>query len=177
MQRNSKRKLESCRIVDLLNNLTEAGTSFSKDQRQCICEIVTNTTMFRMQCIGLICSGLLSSVKIINQSLEHYEHEKHRKIYLDQMTILCEKNIAPEIKQLIEFNPLLDPGDRPSESIPEYENLINTLDQCIDYLGSIIRTFTGIKTLFKINKNNVSEIKPLIEQLNQSLTSLNDIVL
>jgi hypothetical protein len=61
-------------------NITIDDVKIPSATRQKNCEIITEVTKFRLNCV-ILTSSLISLIKIIKYSIEHYEHAKQQKIY------------------------------------------------------------------------------------------------
>lgn len=151
-------------------NIMMEDVKISKVKRQRICEIITEVTKFRMECISLTCS-LLGLIRAINFSIEHIEHTKQQKIYQELMTKLCEKDILIEIDSLVTFKIILQ-----EDAETEYMNIRNAVNECTVLLTSISQTFAAIKNQYETDKD-ITKITPMMKQLDKLLTTLQDIVL
>ena len=165
-------KRKSTEIKTLANeferlNIMIDDTKIQKDKRDEICEIVVQTIDFRMNCISLVCN-LSGSVGTINFAIKHIEHKKQQKIYQEQMTKLCEKDYK-EIDHLIEFK--ITKIGQEYQEYQEYADIISTINQCTCILTSISQIIETIKKQY-MEKKDVTEIGPMIKQLEESLTAL-----
>jgi hypothetical protein len=82
------------------------------------------------------------------------------------MVKLCEKKYLTEIDSMTSFK----------ITNVEYIEIINAVNECTDLMVSISQTLGIIQTKF-MEKNDVTEIMPTMEQLEKDLPILNEIAL